>query len=134
MMEEMMMNFSISCISAANLYLMKNRKYAIYYYLKLNFLRQHLNQYWDKIWSNILIFWGTILGYYLENITKKFWQSSNIVLVENLNIVWMELLTGTVPVNKLLLARTVPVNKLLLAGTTKKYNFQKNSPPSQSTP
>ena len=29
----------------------------------------------------------------------------------------IELLTGIVPVNKLLLARTVPVNKLLLAGT-----------------
>ena len=31
----------------------------------------------------------------------------------------MELLTGTVPVNKLLLAGTVPVNKFLLAGTPK---------------
>ena len=31
----------------------------------------------------------------------------------------MELLTGKVPVNKLLLARTVPVNKLLLAGSPK---------------
>ena len=28
---------------------------------------------------------------------------------------WMELLTGTVPLNKLLLAGNVPVNKLLLA-------------------
>ena len=32
-------------------------------------------------------------------------------------IIWIELLTGTVLVNKVLLARTVPVNKLLLVGT-----------------
>ena len=30
-------------------------------------------------------------------------------------IIWLELLTGIVPVNNLLLAETVPVNKLLLA-------------------
>ena len=56
----------------------------------------------------------------------------------------MELLTGTVPVNKLILAGTVPVNnlllaeivpvnKFLLAGTHKKYKFQQISPPPQST-
>ena len=37
----------------------------------------------------------------------------------------MELLTGTVPVNKLLLAGTVPVNKFLLAGTPKSISFKK---------
>ena len=46
----------------------------------------------------------------------------------------MELLTGTVPVNKLLLAGTVQVNKFLLAGTPKKYKLQKISPSPQSTP
>ena len=35
---------------------------------------------------------------------------------------WMELLTGTVLVNKLLLARTVMVNKILFAGTPKKVS------------
>ena len=35
----------------------------------------------------------------------------------------MELLTGTVLVNKLLLAGTVPVNKLLLARTVPRLNF-----------
>ena len=44
------------------------------------------------------------------------------------------LLVGTVPANKLLLARTVPVNKFLLAGTPKKFKFQKNYAPPQSTP
>ena len=55
----------------------------------------------------------------------------------------MELLTGTVPinrlllagtilVNKLLLAGTVPANKLLLARTPKNLSFEKYPPP-QST-
>ena len=35
----------------------------------------------------------------------------------------MELLTGTVSVNKLLLAGTVPINKFLLDGTPKKIKF-----------
>ena len=42
-------------------------------------------------------------------------------------------MTGTVPVDKLLLAGTVLNNKFFLAGTPKNLKFQKNFPPFKVT-
>ena len=108
----------------------------------MNFLKPHCLIFFvsedpDRVWwilscTKSSLFWSKIsVRIFFSSLTA---ESSNM----------MELLTGTVPVNKLLLARTVLVNKLLLAGTVlvnkfllagtpKKFKCQKNSPPPQST-